>query len=92
MKKIYTELVKEISRNTEVEETIVRKIMDNFIDTVKGMRGQNEGVIYLKGLGKFYVKTISKKRCALANCKKMLPAIKTIAFHKSDKVLNWDIK
>jgi len=90
MKKIYTELVKDISRNTDVDEVVVRKVMDNFINIVKNMRGKNEGVIYLKGLGKFYVKTISKKRCALTNCKKTLPAMKTIAFHKSDKILKWD--
>jgi len=90
MKKTYVVLIEEISKETGIEHKHVRDVMDNFIDKIKELIGLEEGKIYLKGLGHFYVKKIRAKKFVLKDKPMKIPASKSIAFKKSDrKELSW---
>ena len=90
MKKIYTQLVKDIASETNNEEKNVRKIMDNFISQIKRLNGYPDGKLYLKGLGKFYVVKKQPKQCKLKNFKNKIPAMYVVTFKRTSEDLRWE--
>ena len=54
------EIVKEVSKSTGIEATMVQAIVEGFMTAVKGSLGKGENV-YLRGFGTFEVKTRAAK-------------------------------
>ena len=54
------EIVKEVSKSTGIEATMVAAVVEGFMTTVKGSMAKGEN-IYLRGFGTFEVKTRKAK-------------------------------
>ena len=54
------EIVKEVSKSTGIEDTMVQAVVEGFMTAVKGSLAEGENV-YLRGFGTFEVKTRAAK-------------------------------
>jgi len=85
----YISLVENISNNVNVDKKVVRKVMDAFIESVKGL--ENEGdTIYLKNFGKFTLKKRAKRVMKLNKegnkvKEEIIPERLTISFKRTGK-------
>jgi DNA-binding protein HU-beta len=75
------DIVSEISKSTGVEKITVLKIVDAFMESVKGNLVKNQNV-YLRGFGSFIVKQRAEKtaRNISKNTTLIIPAHKIPAF------------
>ena len=75
------EIVKEVSKSTGIEATMVQAVVEGFMTTVKGSLAK-ENNVYLRGFGTFEVKTRAAKtaRNITKNTTVVIPAHKVPAF------------
>ena len=75
------EIVKEVSKSTGIEATMVQAVVEGFMTAVKGSLAKGENV-YLRGFGTFEVKTRAAKtaRNITKNKTVIIPEHKVPAF------------
>ena len=75
------EIVKEVSKSTGIEATMVQAVVEGFMKAVKGSLAK-ENNVYLRGFGTFEVKTRAAKtaRNITKNTTVVIPAHKVPAF------------
>ena len=60
----YLALIEELSETTGYTKTVVREVMDAFLDKIHSLENVGDSIV-LKGLGKFEVRRRRKKRSKL---------------------------
>jgi len=83
------DIVNEISRKTAIEKTTIEKIVEEFMESVKGSLISNQNV-YLRGFGSFIVKKRAEKKARniSKNTTIVIPEHYIPSFRPSKKFVN----